>query len=121
MISMAKILYCWKCKADVPMLTEDEWEVFMSTIERLNRTPFATKTAFEIPDWRAYHWEPAYRAVERMTGMSIGNRAAVWHHRLSRYGPPCTSCGKPLRTPRARLCAACGAAVTVSAQPSCKH
>jgi len=30
-------------------------------------------------------------------------------HRLAAYGPPCTTCGLPLRTPEAKLCAACGA------------
>ncbi len=44
----------------------------------------------------------------RITGYVETNPAAVWHHRLALYGPPCSSCGKPLRTPKAKLCAACG-------------
>jgi hypothetical protein len=42
------------------------------------------------------------------TGVAETNPNAVWHHVASLYGPPCPACGKPLRTPRARLCAACG-------------
>jgi predicted amidophosphoribosyltransferase len=30
---------------------------------------------------------------------------------LSLFGPACGGCGKPLRTPRATLCAECGAEV----------
>lgn len=44
-----------------------------------------------------------------LTGFAETNSNAVWHHVIALYGPPCAHCGKPLRTPRARLCAACGA------------
>ncbi len=47
----------------------------------------------------------AYNAI---TGSSETNPAAVWHHRVGLYGPPCTTCGRPLRTPAAKLCASCG-------------
>jgi len=43
----------------------------------------------------------------RMTGFEETNPNAVYHHIKSLYGPPCQACGKPLRTPRAKLCAAC--------------
>jgi hypothetical protein len=38
----------------------------------------------------------------RITHYAETNPNAVWHHRLSLYGPPCRSCGKPLRTPQAK-------------------
>lgn len=46
---------------------------------------------------------------ELFTGEPESNPNAVWHHVVSQYGPPCAQCGKPLRTPQAQLCAACGA------------
>ena len=52
---------------------------------------------------------PVCKEYERMTGFSETNANAVMHHRISIYGPPCNNCGKPLRTPRASFCAACGA------------
>lgn len=42
------------------------------------------------------------------TGVAEENPNAVWHHVASLYGPPCPHCAKPLRTPAARWCAACG-------------
>jgi hypothetical protein len=47
-----------------------------------------------------------------VAGFQETNANAIWHHQLSQYGPPCQNCGKPLRTPRAKICAACGTAVS---------
>jgi hypothetical protein len=52
---------------------------------------------------------PVREAYFRMTGYSESNAATILHHALNLYGPPCTRCARPLRTPRARHCAACGA------------
>lgn len=43
----------------------------------------------------------------RITGQRETNVNAVYHHRVALYGPACAHCGKPLRTPRAKLCGHC--------------
>jgi hypothetical protein len=50
----------------------------------------------------------ACAVYERLTGVHETNPNAIYHHRLSLYGPPCPSCGRLLRTPRASFCASCG-------------
>jgi hypothetical protein len=44
---------------------------------------------------------------ERITGVCEAVPVAIFHHRISIYGHYCQYCGKPLRTPQARLCGAC--------------
>jgi hypothetical protein len=53
-------------------------------------------------------FRPLREAYERLTTMVEPNQNAIMHHRISIYGSPCEHCGKPLRTPRATFCAACG-------------
>lgn len=53
-------------------------------------------------------FRPACELFEQLTGMRESNPNAIMHHRLSIYGNPCENCGKPLRTPQAAFCAACG-------------
>jgi hypothetical protein len=50
----------------------------------------------------------ACEEFENLTGYKESNYLAIYHHRLSNYGPPCSNCGNLLRTPRARFCALCG-------------
>jgi hypothetical protein len=50
---------------------------------------------------------PALLEYEPITGVRETNPNAIFHHRLSIYGTPCAKCGKPLRTPRAKLCGFC--------------
>lgn len=56
-------------------------------------------------------WTPVLAEYERITGVRETNPMAIYHHRISDYGPPCRFCDKPLRTPRAKLCGNCMRAV----------
>lgn len=80
---------------DVPMLTDAEKDIVWAAL--LDRNLRA--------DERQAKFLAEY---ERLTGFREIDPNAVMHHVASQYGPPCTSCGKPLRTPRASYCAACG-------------
>lgn len=109
-----KIMWCWRCKQEVGMLDEDEYKIIYelygqcmrkakeyreTTGSSLERTPLS-----EI-------FKPVSEEYERITGCKGFHHNAVMHHRESIYGFPCKNCGKPLRTPRAKLCAVCGTKV----------
>jgi hypothetical protein len=60
---------------------------------------------------KSAHWGDALAHYNEITGFNETDPHGLWHHRISLYGPPRVVCGRPLRTPRAKLCVECGAAV----------
>ena len=91
-----KVIWCWRCKMDIPMLETDEAErVFALVNSGVSADPFERE------------WGPALREYERITRFHETNPMALYHHQVELYGPPCEYCGKPLRTPDAKLCGAC--------------
>lgn len=108
---MARDRYCWRCDTIVPMLDDHEWELLQ---------PLLTDSIRELQRYRQEHGVSLAEAREQafgraaldkyreLTGFNETNVAALWHHYAGIYGPDCVSCGKPLRTPRASFCAACG-------------
>ncbi|MEO1275669.1 MAG: hypothetical protein AAFV96_09825 [Pseudomonadota bacterium] len=88
-------LYCWRCRADVPMLTDEEWHAIKVLAEE-RATSLGERLEIVLSEYN------------RLTGFGETNVNAVHHHVASLYGPPCRSCARPLRTPKATVCAACG-------------
>lgn len=43
-----------------------------------------------------------------LTGFGETEPNAIMHHSLEQIGSDCENCGKPYRTPKAKLCASCG-------------
>src|SRR5580700_8290666 len=91
-----RLIWCWRCKAEVPMLEDDEF-----------RTVTSLRGTGTEGDLRERQFGPVLREYERITGFRETNPNAIYHHQLSLYGPPCLHCRKPLRTPHAKLCGFC--------------
>lgn len=91
-----KMIWCWRCKTEVPMLDDEEFKRVTSLRDRgMGQTAKERMFSAVLDEY------------ERTTGFRETNPNAIYHHKISLYGPPCARCGKPLRTPRAKLCGAC--------------
>ena len=113
-------LYCWRCNADMPMLDETEFEVVSKLLSEgiVATKEYRERFGLSLAELNLKErFVPALDAYFRITGFRESNPSALWHHRLSLYGPPCPGCGRPFRTPRAQLCAACGWSPGVAAPP----
>jgi hypothetical protein len=95
-----RMLWCWRCKAEVPMLDDEEFG-------RVSRLLYKGTGDSQ----RDKMFSASIDEHERITGYRETNPNAIFHHKLSIYGPPCWKCQKPLRTPRAKLCGSCMAPV----------
>jgi hypothetical protein len=97
---------------ELPMLDEQEWaevgpllaNTFQTIKEHRARTGASLAEVL-----RPEFGRDALQRYFEITGFRETNVNALWHHRLSKFGPPCHACGKPLRTAVARHCAECGA------------
>ena len=121
-----KVIWCWRCKMKIPMLEADEVERVFAAQNR-GLTSLAPESYRRIheefagdPDGlqRRLEFEREYggmlREYKRITGFPETNPTALNHHQVALYGPPCEYCGKPLRTPDAKLCAACMKPINLS-------
>jgi hypothetical protein len=104
-----KILYCWRCRTDTPMLEEHELRLVQEGMRNarlmVEESGFATCAEREPPIDSAL--QAALDVYESITGIHETNFAALAHHVVDLYGPPCHNCGRPLRTPKAQLCGSC--------------
>ncbi|HVA11930.1 MAG TPA: hypothetical protein VNF99_01655 [Stellaceae bacterium] len=109
---MAKALYCWRCKKEIPMLEEHEWQEVLPALSQgvQHIKDYRTRTGASLIEAKEQAFGTgALKRYYELTGYLETNPNALWHHRLELFGPPCAACGRPLRTPRAKMCAECGA------------
>jgi hypothetical protein len=94
-----KILYCWRCRMDVPMLEGEEGKKAQELYAAGFRTPGS-------------NFQKKFKALidyyKEVTGEEETNPNAIIHHIAETYGPPCENCGKPYRTDKASFCPMCG-------------
>lgn len=111
-----KPLYCWRCKAVVPMMDGGE---FAQVEERYRAAVRGIKSrrarrSISLQDARPDElYRPVqllYRRLAKRAGLDpvVVSPGHVLKHRLASYGPACRRCGLPLRTPSAKICAGCG-------------
>lgn len=105
-----QVMWCWRCKQDLPMLDETEYaEIARFHLEATAATKeYRRRWAVSLANTPLQElYAPVYEHYERMTGVRESDYDEILKHRISLYGPPCKRCHKPLRTPTARFCGAC--------------
>ena len=113
-----RIRYCWRCDRHMPMLSASELRLCeearrdgATVVQREARARGVRDFAGvgelnRVTEFR--RMRPFLDMYKLLTGFEETNPNAIWHHLDDLYGPDCPACGKPLRTPKARYCAACG-------------
>jgi hypothetical protein len=94
----------------MPMLDEEEF----AAVNELYKQAFSATKEFRrkwgIPLETALieeRFRPVRDLYSLLTGMEDCHENAIMHHRFANFGPPCARCGKPLRTPKAKICGSC--------------
>lgn len=109
-----KVLWCWRCQTELPMLDEDEYAEVHALYGQCMKATKEFREKHYVPldavDPKVL-FKPVCDAYERMTGMKETVANAIMHHRIAHYGPPCKNCGRVLRTPQASKCFECGHSV----------
>lgn len=92
------------------MLDEAEFTeialLYSESMKGIKRFREASGTEMKNPSIHEF-FRPVRDKYEQLSGMKESNENAILDHRISLYGPPCSRCGKPLRTPKAKLCGNC--------------
>jgi hypothetical protein len=95
------------------MLDEREWAeihpLLIGAFEELKEYRSRHPGLSLVESQQRAHGPTVLQRYFELTGLRETNINAIWHHRASAFGPPCHSCGKPFRTPKARFCAECPA------------
>lgn len=92
------------------MLDEQEWEIIkpLLTLQMKSIKDHRAQYGVDLKKALQHAYKPATDKYFELTNYKETNHVAIWHHRLSDYGPECAKCGHLFRTPKASFCANCG-------------
>ena len=106
-------VYSWRFKRVATLLDESEYAPFEPLIElsikqaiadrKSGGSPLIKKAVNETPAGRK-----ALENYRKLTGETLSNVLAFHAVRASNYGAECEQCGRPFRTPKAKICMECG-------------
>ena len=103
-------LYSFKLKRELPLLSDEEYhpieQALAGRVKRIKEYRLQHNVSLE--DAKQHSCDDTLEYYEDLTGFRLSDADELYWVRLSRYGWICPQCGKPFRTPRAKLCAECG-------------
>jgi hypothetical protein len=103
-------LYSFKLKRELPLLSDEEYhpieQALTNRIKGIKEYRLQHRVSLE--EAKRNSCDDALDYYERLTGVRLSNADELYWIRLSRYGRICPQCGKPFRTPKAKLCVECG-------------
>ena|ERR1700687_860912 len=107
---MPVTLYSFKLGRELPLLSEEEYQPIEEALRKRIQgiKEYRAEHGVSLPDAKARSLDDVMDYYVRLGGVRLSNPDDLHWVRLSRYGRVCPQCGKPFRTPRAKLCAECG-------------
>jgi len=102
-----RLMYCWRCRMELPMLDEGEWARVAPLLSISNVKRIQAAKGCDLKEARRLWEEQACAVYTEITGVKETNINAVAHHRIALYGPECPECHRPLRTPTSAVCLYC--------------
>lgn len=111
---VAKQWYSYKLKREVLLLDEAEWQqvapLLSAGIAWIQS--YREQEGVSLADAKRAFPDRAAQKYAEITGECLRWPGEVASVRMAVYGPPCPSCRKPFRTPRAKICMECAYELT---------
>ncbi|MFK7754464.1 MAG: hypothetical protein AB8B51_18185 [Sedimentitalea sp.] len=109
---MRPLIRCQRFDHKVVLLSDTEYEPYRQYFTRQHHLAMRYRKQSGLPIDQAMAQEPEGLALLDQcfadTGVGLMDVASLRNLRAASYGNPCPNCEMPLRTPKAKLCAACG-------------
>ena len=103
-------LYSFKLKRELPLLSDAEYHPIEQALTNRIKgiKEYRQQHRVSLEEAKRHSCDDALDHYEGLTGVRLSDADELYWVRLSKYGRICPQCGKPFRTPRAKLCAECG-------------